>query len=1316
MNNSKVSLTINPNNQVEKVNGQARFQSDSNTPKGQSETIPHSTAENRELKTKPSSAPPAFNPHSIKGWIEQQQRDRTARAESVYDFLQALGYSEGDEIYFRALLPKHLSDGAALRLNLKFKSADGQLIPNTRRGTIRMGDRTGQGWALSHVRKDKEPKSYTDGLSKLAQWNKEGRGIYFVVNPGGELDSQIAEARCLFWEADDLSLEDQQAIADRFELDTESGLCAIVRTKKSLHCYVRLDKAIGPDESSERQHQLIEFCESDPAIFNPARLMRLPGFDHISVEGDERLGTAQKLVFTPVTLEHVDTETRTTEAQLDGILGPLTEPVEQAKAKQRRTATGKEYRAAEKREARQQAASGKGSAAPSNPQENPWDVRNFAHYAKGFDGGANSEWYKCQCPAHTADNPAAHSKDSLHINKATGGYRCHSGCDSKEIYAALCAIAREQGYQFGSKSYEAQNKKKLSKTAWKEQQKARRDRAAYERIAALLGSVADGWEAATLPEMEGAAKRARDFFYPLLRVATGYDLGGEISEGFVGDISERIGSDERALIAYDASKGTGKSNNAIIPAALRAARAQQRTLVIVPTRGLAREFQGRINGRWGGATAIAATHQDISRDYAHIVVSCPESLYLFKGQKFEHLIFDEANEDLQRLQSGELGKAGPQSLKTAHQLMGTARTVTLATANMMSWTVQAAQRMGRFSMTQTHTARVQRPKTGMGIVEYANFWQWLDSVVCAVASGDRISIPCGSQGKARMIGRVLDAKFPDKRGFVIDGKTTLHSLRSRFLAGPDDFLSEHKPSWLIFTPVINSGVSIEEGHFDAQFEYVTPHESAQSASQRAERVRSAIGRDGAMRARHIYFSTQGAPTVENYPDALDWQYWADELANTAAAPMGAAAALAKAIGAEKALTPLKQDAVALAAMRPELPNFMAANAFDVLFKHELLRDEWAGYGWAIEPAPQLMPDEHEELAALKLFAEDISIGIERQQGRILKKARGAAALDTEEIAGPWQAARAAKGKLENSLGRAFLVGQGAEFYTAWAVDKSAANPGIRAVVRSQLLKFAVETPELFAELEQAKALKFLAGKPDSTKGEFWDLPELPAPARDIELISLLCRCPGIAEVQRGELASWTNASEKVVAAALYLIAHAKAIAANTKRSGLQRGAIFSEQMAPAALFNKALELCGLKAAKDSRQGKGQRLNEYRLCTGADAEAALAALRVQLGTDEPPTPMQIFRAELAAIRAKTRGAVDAAAHSVALGKLVCWLDAEGQKASAIVALRKRHADLINKSVSNLGDGAAMGDGGGDFAPSLLTYREGRAAKMPPLAET
>ena len=191
---------------------------------------------------------------------------------------------------------------------------------------------------------------------------------------------------------------------------------------------------------------------------------------------------------------------------------------------------------------------------------------------------------------------------------------------------------------------------------------------------------------------------------------------------------------------------------------------------------------------------------------------------------------------------------------------------------------------------------------------------------------------------------------------------------------------------------------------------------------------------------------------------------------------------------------------------------------------------------------------------------------------------------------------------------------------------------------------------------------------------------------DIELASIISRCPGVAEVISGKTAQWTNTDPLVVAAGLYLIAHAKQIAANTKRIGLVRGAKFSEQMAPAALFNKALELMGYAPKKEKREGSGSRLNVYRLAVASDAAAALASLK-EGGEDG----LKLFRAELKDIRAQSRHSIDEAAKNQIIYKALEWVSEKvgGEVGKAIAEIKRRHADLLTSGLSNLGDGVRVG---------------------------
>jgi conjugative relaxase-like TrwC/TraI family protein len=330
-------------------------------------------------------------------------------------FASVLGYRAGDRLYVRSLLPKHLSNELALKRNLKFEVDDNgtkRLVPNTWRGYLTVGT-----WAFTHIRRHKEPMVYADGLAKLSELNQEGRGIYFVVNPGGEADANISEARSLFWESDEKSKPEQTEQARTSGLQ----LGAIVETHKSIHCYSPLTEPLSDLENwKQLQERLIQRMDSDPAIRNSSRLMRLPGFDHVRVEST---GHSERLVFTPVILKHLDQTAQQTVEELQAKLPPWS-----AARWQRERTTRAEREPAQ---------------AMTLAADNPWDIRNFAQHLNG-DQVSQNGWLQVQCPEHGGEG---HSGNSLHINEATGQFKCHGGCDSQAVYAAAWKLAESRGWQ-----------------------------------------------------------------------------------------------------------------------------------------------------------------------------------------------------------------------------------------------------------------------------------------------------------------------------------------------------------------------------------------------------------------------------------------------------------------------------------------------------------------------------------------------------------------------------------------------------------------------------------------------------------------------------------------------------------------------------------------------------------------------------------------------------------------------------------------------------------------------------------------------------
>ena len=107
---------------------------------------------------------------------------------------------------------------------------------------------------------------------------KDKRGVYFVVNDGGDTDDEIVACRALFCEWDDAP-KDWQVNAWQ-ELGLPAPTIQIDSGNKSIHNYWRLSETITPEKWRELQRNLIALTGSDATLKNPSRVMRLAGCPH----------------------------------------------------------------------------------------------------------------------------------------------------------------------------------------------------------------------------------------------------------------------------------------------------------------------------------------------------------------------------------------------------------------------------------------------------------------------------------------------------------------------------------------------------------------------------------------------------------------------------------------------------------------------------------------------------------------------------------------------------------------------------------------------------------------------------------------------------------------------------------------------------------------------------------------------------------------------------------------------------------------------------------------------------------------------------
>ena len=120
-----------------------------------------------------------------------------------------------------------------------------------------------------------EAGKFTSIVPTLEQHNQQNRGIFYVVNYGGQDDASITRINAQFVECDDLSFEEQKKQIEAFALKPS----LVIKTKKSLHTYWFIK---GGDVGRFRtiQKQLIKHFGGDPACVNESRVLRLPGFNH----------------------------------------------------------------------------------------------------------------------------------------------------------------------------------------------------------------------------------------------------------------------------------------------------------------------------------------------------------------------------------------------------------------------------------------------------------------------------------------------------------------------------------------------------------------------------------------------------------------------------------------------------------------------------------------------------------------------------------------------------------------------------------------------------------------------------------------------------------------------------------------------------------------------------------------------------------------------------------------------------------------------------------------------------------------------------
>jgi hypothetical protein len=191
----------------------------------------------------------------------------------------------------------------------------------------------------------KKPQTYSIAQPKLISFNKNERyDIYFIPNSGGTKIVDIININALFidWDAGrdtnkqyypiDIVLQKKQDFLQKLSQFPYKPTY-IIETRNGYHVYWFLFPGCTTEEFRSIQKSLIHHFKSDPAIHNPNRVMKLPGYDackngeyepflvSIVEHNDVRYSHSDFSDLLPTTPEEPETPDKKTEKSSHGGLG-----------------------------------------------------------------------------------------------------------------------------------------------------------------------------------------------------------------------------------------------------------------------------------------------------------------------------------------------------------------------------------------------------------------------------------------------------------------------------------------------------------------------------------------------------------------------------------------------------------------------------------------------------------------------------------------------------------------------------------------------------------------------------------------------------------------------------------------------------------------------------------------------------------------------------------------------------------------------------------------------------------------------------------
>jgi hypothetical protein len=743
---------------------------------------------------------------------------------SFDQFLRSvLGYGDGDTIQIRLIPPKSTPGEVLLSKGMGYE-AHGRVIPAvrdyqlvlTRNGatlTRWVNEKTEDGSPTGN--KVLSNKTFNNAWAQLRRLNRQGYGVYHVVNPGGRSDSDITEARIIFAEVD-LARENYPTDADHgaavesaVKASVEAGFTTI-RTDKGPHFYRKLSEPLNDlPRWSKIQQRFIQGHNADPANFNPARLMRSPGFLHWRWDGEQLVSKAIALVSLgdgeSVTLENL--EATLPEWDAEQWKADPTAPQAAPQAKRKSSSTN-----------------GGGVYSLDSGSAGPWSMANLVQYLDhATTEGTGRAIAHAQCPIHPSGGQS-HSIDHIHVMPG-GGFIAHCGCDTKLIYAEAKKRAIAAGY------------------------KPSRGSGAVGGVVASCVKESSRHDATTLDDAFTADWIAAQ---GLKKLSGATETSGGYIDKLPAELMPGSGADLRALRG-----GTGSGKSTICKTDILPAYRQLGVyvVVVVPLRSLADSFSeayGLPILRGIGRSSQAQMELEGDIRSCGGVILCAESAHQLPEWLLQspiHLVIDEICEVMSRHAQGDLlgrnyGRIHQAFQALVQQAINSGGGITGMDANLsdieIDYLAQLSEKPGLTRAALNHRRTADRYQATF----YSDRATWRQELMEAIRSG-RVLIQSATRAQGKLIEKI--AQWGGKKVLRIDGETNRDGEFSDFFKDPTGYILAGQYGVVILSPSagygisIQGGVSADDAYFSAVFVNADYH-STDSHLQFLDRFRPPVPR------------------------------------------------------------------------------------------------------------------------------------------------------------------------------------------------------------------------------------------------------------------------------------------------------------------------------------------------------------------------------------------------------------------------------------------------------------------------------------------